>query len=60
MDDWKLWLREPPPYALNKVEAHRPEWVPPTRIIEPNNLNPHFNVADLWWRPAPNTEGERG
>jgi hypothetical protein len=41
----------PRPWQFERIELRRNEWAE-TRVINPNQMPPEMNVADLWWRPA--------
>ena len=46
--EWRSWVYDPP-YAHETVEALRKEWKT-TRLINPSDLQPEFNVGGLYWR----------
>lgn len=52
-DGWALWAYAPgdaSPYLYRQVELMRQEWATPC-CVNPWNLPPQMNVADLYWRP---------
>lgn len=54
---WRLWYNTygiqqgRSPYHYVEVEIWRQGWQQ-TELVDPTNLEPWFNVADLYWRPA--------
>ena len=44
------WIYDSP-YAHERVEILRKEWEN-TRLINPSDLQPEFNVGGLYWRPC--------
>lgn len=56
-DGWQLWMMgyrfsKGSPYDHDEIEVWREGWDQPRRQ-SPYGGNPHENVADLYWRPAP-------
>lgn len=51
---FRHWIYAPPPSGI-RIELARREW-PMIEVCGADAVGPMMNIADLWWRAAPDPE----